>query len=330
MPNQQLQLSVVITVVSGKEAVRRCLAALTPQIDFAAAEVVVPYDEWSEEVSELVAEYQLVNFYFVENLNLALSGNASAREHRLYDRRRATGIQVARGRIVALTEDHAIPAPDWCRQILAAHEGPEAVIGGVIENGIDRPLNWAWYYCDFGRYGRPLPNLEAEYVSDVNVSYKRAALMEIYEVWRSSYHETTVHWALRDRGVKLKLDEKITVFQHRPEVSLKKSWSERIAWGRIFAETRSFRLSTLHRLGLAAGTPFLPILLLLRILRHMIRHKRTARLMNSVLPFAIFLLTGWSVGEFLGYLFRTPESLNDELAAIPNSTELNSENLVNQ
>ena len=330
MPNNQLKLTVVITVVSGKESLRRCLAAVTPQIDFAETEVVVPYDEWSKEVGELAPEFPSVNFHFVKNLNLTLSGDISTREHRLYDRRRAAGLQVSRGRIVAMTEDHVLPARDWCHQILAAHECPAAVIGGAIENGIDRPLNWAWYYCDFGRYGRPMTNREPEYVSDVNVSYKRAELMEIYEVWCHSYHETTVHWALRDRGVKLLLNEKIAVFQHRPTVSLKKAWFERFAWGRIFAETRSCRLNVSKRFGLAAGTIFLPILLLLRIIRHMLRQKRTARQLTSVLPFAIFLLAGWAVGEFWGYLSHPPQSLTEENDPILNSTELNSENLVNQ
>ncbi len=330
MPNNQLQLTVVVTVVSGKEAVRCCLAALTPQIDFAEVEVVVPYDEWSKKVGELAPEFPCVNFHYIENSDPAFSGSAYVREHRLYDRRRAAGLRVSRGRIVAMTEDHALPAQNWCRQILASHESPSAVIGGAIENGIDRPLNWAWYYSDFGRYGRPLTNHDAEFVSDVNVSYKRAVLMEIYEVWRNCYHETTVHWALRDRGVKLVLDEKITVFQHRPKMSLKEAWFERIAWGRIFAETRSCRLSISQRFALAAGTIFLPIILLQRIIRHMLRQKRTVRQVTSALPFAIFLLTGWSVGEFMGYLFRAAQSPADEPKPILNSTEFNSEDLVKQ
>ncbi len=33
-----------------------------------------------------------------------------------------------------------------------------AAIGGAIENGINRPLNWAVYYCDFGLpRARPAP-----------------------------------------------------------------------------------------------------------------------------------------------------------------------------
>ena len=330
MSKNQRQLTIVITVVSGKEAVRRCLAALLPQIDFAGTEVIVPYDEWSREVGELAPEFPSVNFPFVENSGLTLSGSSRAREHRLYDRRRAAGLQISRGRIVAMTEDHALPASDWCRQIQAAHENPAAVIGGAIENGIDNPLNWAWYYCDFGRYGQPLKDYKAEYVSDVNVSYKRSALLEISDVWRNAYQETTVHWALSERGVKLLLNEKIVVFQHRPKISLKDAWFERVAWGRIFAETRTARLNAAQRLGLAAGTCFLPIILLQRIIRHMFRQKRTARQMTSALPFAIFLLTGWSVGEFLGYLFPAPQSSAKEPTGILNSAELNSEHFVNQ
>jgi hypothetical protein len=100
-------------------------------------------------------------------------------------RRSAVGLQLARGQIIAMTEDHAVPAADWIREIRAAHERPYAVIGGAIENAVDRPLNWALYYCDFGRNGRPMPAGEAESVSDVNVSYKREALNSIRDVRRS-------------------------------------------------------------------------------------------------------------------------------------------------
>jgi hypothetical protein len=210
-----------------------------------------------------------------------------------------------------MTEDHAVPAADWVRQILAAHEQPFAVIGGAIENAVDRPLNRALYYCDFGRYGRPLERGEAAYVSDVNVSYKREALMAVQDVWRDSYHETTTHWTLRARGEVLYLDPRLVVYQQRPPISWVDALRERIEWGRIFAETRAARLSTRRRLLYAAGAPLLPAVLSARVWGHMRRQRLGAwRLFSTLLP-AIVLLTGWVLGELAGYVSGPPRGAHD-------------------
>ncbi len=307
-----LSLTVLITIVSGREAMHRCLSVLTPQIDFSVAEIIVPFDKWSVEIGTLAEDFPEVRFHFIKDLGLADSDNISAHQHRLYDRRRAIGLQLSRGRIVAMTEDHAIPAEDWCRRILEAHEQPYAVIGGAIENSIDRPLNWAWYYCDFGRYGRPLKNGEADYISDINVAYKRDALESVRGIWCEAYHETTVHWALRKRGTKLFLDEKMVVLQNRPPLSLQKVLCERFDWGRIFAETRANEMNIGKRLSFAAGTIFLPFLLIFRVLGNMRRQSRTLKQIMSVLPITFLLLIVWSSGELIGYLTAEPHlQMND-------------------
>jgi hypothetical protein len=315
MPNTEteIKLSVLLTVVSGVEAVRRCLTVLTTQIDFFDSEIIVPFDEWSAAVGDLATEFPEVSFHFVEDLGLAKCAGISAHEHRLYDRRRAVGLRLSRGKIVAMTEDHAIPAADWCQSILKAHEQSYKVIGGAIENAVDRPLNWAWYYCDFGRYGRPLKNVEAEYVSDINVAYKRDALESVRDVWREAYHETTVHRALQNRGTKLYLDERMVVFQNRPPLLIKNIWRERLDWGRIFAETRAREMSFTRRLIYAAGAIFLPPLLFVRVLKNMRRQKRSARQMWNATPYLLFLLIGWSAGESTGYLFGEPTMKTDDL-----------------
>jgi hypothetical protein len=300
-------VSIIITVVSGKDSVRRCLEGLLPQVDLNEAEIIVPYDVWSAGVGELVDEYPGVHFHFISDPVDALSDKLASREHRLYDRRRAAGLALSRGRIVAMTEDHAVPAVDWFSQILAVHEQPYAVIGGLIDNSIDRPLNWALYYCDFGRYGSPLPGGESKYVSDVNVTYKREALESVRELWRDAYHETTVHWALQSRGETLFLDPRLVVYQSRPAIGFLQAYRERIEWGRVFAETRVASCSVRSRILYAAGTLALPAILLLRVLRHMIRQRRTIDRIAKAAPIAAWLLTGWALGELAGYMTGGPQ-----------------------
>lgn len=310
---QSLKLSIILTVVSGKVAMRNCLQSVYPQVDFNDSEIIVPYDKWSKNVEELVSEFPQINFHFIEDLGLAENTDVASHEHRLYDRRRAIGLRLAKGKIIAMTEDHATPAPDWVEQILKAHEKPYQIIGGAIENGVDEPLNWAWYYCDFGRYGRPFPAGEINYVSDVNVSYKKEALDSVKEIWYEAYRETILHWTLQEQGAKLILDENIAVYQERPKISLLNAFRERVQWGRVFAETRVAVSSIFRRFIYAVGSIILPPLLLFRVVRNMNRHQRSFKQIIQTLPFAFLLLVGWSLGELLGYVSGVPDVMANEL-----------------
>jgi len=50
-------------------------------------------------------------------------------------------------------------------------------------------------------------------------------------------------------------------------------------------------------------------MLLIRVLRHMRRQRRTIRQMATTLPLALYLLTGWTLGEFIGYVaVRHPDT----------------------
>lgn len=305
-PKPELKLSVVLTVVSGREAVRQNLAALTPQIDFDEAEVIVPFDRFSADVESLKPEFPDANFVFIDDGD-EKEDLSKAEEHRRFDKRRAVGLQLSRGKIVAMTEDHARPAADWVSQILKVHEQPYDVIGGAVENDIETALNRAVYYCDFGRYCRPFDSAEAEYVSDVNVAYKREALMSVQDEWRDAYQETTVHWALRSSGRKLYLDDRPIVYQMRKGLKFTEAFRERIGWGRIFAETRVREIATSRRVIYAFGTLLLPFLMLWRVFEHMRRQQRTIGTMLSTLPVAFVLLIGWSWGEFIGYVRGLPK-----------------------
>src|SRR5262249_48147304 len=71
---------------------------------------------------------------------------------------RAAGIASATARIVAMTREGCAPAPGWFAALRRAHQdGPDAV-GGVVEPGSpDRLIDWAVFFCEYGRYMAPLP-----------------------------------------------------------------------------------------------------------------------------------------------------------------------------
>jgi hypothetical protein len=207
---------------------------------------------------------------------------------------------------VAILEDRGAPAPDWARMMAAEHARlPHAAIGGAIENGLDRPLAWAVYFCDFGRYQRPFEPGTRAYVSDVNVGYKRRALDLTADRWRVRYHETTVHWALQRAGESLYLSPSIVVEQQRLGLRLADLVRERFVWGRLFAYTRAREQPATNRVVHAALAPVLPMILFARIVGTQARRATLARFV-AVSPVVCVLLTAWSVGEMVGYVTGRP------------------------
>ena len=145
-------LSVVLAIVSdttGRADARHaaaCLEAFSAQLDDSAVELIFPHLEDVNGIKELKERFPHVSFLPVPDLKAAPGGG---REH--HDVLRACGLLAARGDLVALMEDHARPDDKFCASIIAAHRENYAAIGGAIENGVDRPLNWAVYFCDFGK-----------------------------------------------------------------------------------------------------------------------------------------------------------------------------------
>ncbi len=226
---------------------------------------------------------------------------SSSREH--HDILRAIGLRLATAPIIALIEDHGTPAAGWCQALLAAHRKSDAaVIGGAVENGMDRFLNWAVYYCDFGRYQNPVPDHEVEFASDSNVSYKRESLMNVKAQWYDAFHETSVNWELRRRGGKLRLDPGMVVYQTRRALHFGPALKERFVWGRSFAGTRAAEVSGFRRLIFATLSFALPLLLTTRIILQGINKRGHLGKLLSVLPLILFLQIFWAAGEFVGYV----------------------------
>jgi hypothetical protein len=305
-PPPQPRISVIVTLVEGVEALRLMLRALADQEDAPPLEVIVPYDASERRVAELEADHPDVTFVAMGPVETAQPIDGPGGQHELFDRRRAAGLALARGELIAILEDRGVPRRDWARQASALHdELPHAVIGGAVENGRDRPLNWAVYFCDFGRYQLPFEEGARPYVTDVNVCYKRAALDGTRDLWEDRYHETTVHWELLRRGETLYLGNRMVVDQMREGLRLGKVLRERYAWGRLFAYTRAREVGA-KRFVLAVGSLILPALLLLRHARLQMRKKVAWGKFARTSPLVLLLLCAWSLGETVGYLTARP------------------------
>lgn len=300
-----MRLTVLVTVVDGGAALRRCLAALASQRDPPEMEVLVPADDSAAGVPAIVAEFPGARLLALGPLATERPAASFAGQHELFDRRRAAGLAAARGELVAMVEDRGVPRPDWARTCSDLHARlPHLVIGGAVENARDRVLNWAVYFCDFGRHHLPLDEGPARWVSDIDVCYKRAALERTRELWRERYHETTVHWALARDGVTLWLHPALVVEQHRDGLRLGSLLAERVAWARLYAYTRVKEAGLGARLALALLSPLLPLVLLARHTRVQARKPATFGRFVRATPVIFVLLVAWSFGEMLGYVTR--------------------------
>jgi len=300
------ELSVVVALISAKpDDLRRCLAALHDQRTPVDREILVPYDEAAAAVVGLADEFPEVTFLPAERSRTIVQRGGLVREH--HDSLRTVGIRHAKGRAIALTEDHAHVSPDWCAAMLAALDRyPRAgAVGGAVDCDSDSAVNWAVYFGDFGRYQSPVPEGPAEFVSDANVAYRAEALREVGDGWREDYHETIVHWALARAGWELVMTPEVLVWQRRGKLGFGASLLERFVWGKSFAGGRCHDLSAAKRIVFALLSPVIPFLFCWRGWKIASSRGRGRRFL-AVLPVFFLLQCCWALGELAGYVTAEP------------------------
>jgi hypothetical protein len=287
------ELSVVIILLEGAKSLVRCLSALAQQQNAPLFEVIVPCDDRFRAAVGQVQGFPFARVIAVEGM-------------RTFAELRTLGVKQARGRIVALTEDHCVPGADWCRQIVQTHVQPYAAIGGAVEKLTpDSPLNWSFYLADYVRYMHPASAGPSLALTDCNVSYKRAVLAEIANVWAVEFHEPLVHHALHERGKILWFAPTIVVQQQR-SLQLGAALRDRYEFGRLFGSERSAQAPLGQRLRYLLSSPLLPLLLVGRVAREIWRKRVYGLPFVRALPLLTLMCTVWAWGEFVGYLTGQP------------------------
>jgi len=287
------ELSVVVVVLGGGRHLVRCLEALGRQTAAPAMEVIVPHDGRLQEVSSLRQSFPDVKFPYVPGRHT-------------YAELRAAGLRASRGRVVAITEDQCVPPERWCANVLEAHASGHGAIGGPVEKyQPDTALNWAIYLREFGTYMPPLEEGPRECLTDCNVSYKRATLEAIADVWSDAFHEPQVHAALRGRGETLWLSPKLLTVQQR-SLQLGPAVVERYEFGRLYGALRAAVVSAGKRIALIVGAPLLPALFLMRVWVGVLGKRRHIGACLAASPYLVLLAAAWSWGEFVGYLTGRP------------------------
>jgi hypothetical protein len=224
-------------------------------------------------------------------------------------RLRYQGVVRARGRLVAILEDHARVEPGWAGALIEAHREPWAAVGGPVENGKGGLVNWAVYFCEYAPYMAPIADGETDDLPGNNIAYKRPHLLRHARVLDEGKWESWVNDRLRADGVAIAATNTMVV-HHIKEFRLANFLIQRFHFARSYAGMRRPDQSPAKRLLYGIGSAALPFLLSARVARTVVGKKRHLGRFVLVSPLVGLFLTVGALGEMVGYLFGPGRSLD--------------------
>jgi hypothetical protein len=196
----------------------------------------------------------------------------------------------------------SVPDAQWIAATLTAHESSDMVVGGAVDPIPERGLvDWAAYFCEYGRFMRPL---KAGVVSELpgnNMAFKRMALERGRRFVEPAFWKTYWCRALQREGVQLCAIPSMVTYDAK-SYRLLPFLVRRYHHGRCFAGMRNREISGMMRLLYFLGTPLLPVVSLQRIARPILQKRRYLRQFLFSLPASILAVISWSMGEWCGYL----------------------------
>ncbi len=290
------KISVVIPSVSGLPVIAECLDALARQRGGVEAEVIV-VDRCRNGTATMIAE----RFPWVDLL--------TRDEQQGIPQLRAAGIERATGEIVVITEDHCIAPDNWFEEILKAHDSGYMVVGGAVENGsVRRITDWASFFCEYSQVMPPVPSGEVKNIPGNNASYSREVLLGVAEDVKQNCWEYYLHEDLRSRGFRF-LSSPGIIVTHKKEFGILFFLAQKFHYSRSFAAMRITQLTGSGRLLYICATPVLPLLLLWRVCREVMRRKKHYKELILSLPLLSLFGVSYACGELAGYLFGQGRSL---------------------
>lgn len=214
--------------------------------------------------------------------------------------------------LVAVTEDHCVPADGWLGQIHHAFDGqPESTsaIGGVVENGVhDTAFDWATYLCEYSYFSAPVVEGATEILPGMNVVYRRSALESVpKDALLSGFWETTVHPLLVKQG-KVLISRNAIKMYHCKKFSAGLFFRQRYVYSQYYAGLRFPAKQIAKRVFAAVVSLALPPVLFWRMTNAALRKGLGAQFLRAS-PALAALVVVWSIGEIRGYIFGPGKAL---------------------
>jgi hypothetical protein len=217
---------------------------------------------------------------------------------------RVEAVKRAKAPIVAFSEDHCFPDPDWAAALIAAHREPWAAVGPAMFNANPATMtSWTNLYMGFAQWVDPASAGPVDALPGHNCSYKRQILLDYGpELHRMLESEGFMHRDLRSRGELLYLEPAAKAYHQ----NISRPWSSaslRYLEGREYAglRMRSEQWSLLRRAVYLGGGPLIPVAQCRRLWREASRSTRERGLVPRILPSLALGILAWTLGEMVGY-----------------------------
>ena len=297
-----MEISVVIGRVSTEDSER----ILETIVGFRAGAQGITYEIVIVDRMNDALSQQLAND-FPEVRHIACAAELSLPEMR------TVAFEASTGAIVAVTEDHCVPAPGWLRLALDTFTagGKRLVaIGGTVVNGVkDRGFDWATFLCEYSYFSPPVIEGATRVLPGMNVAYRREVLAAVpRETLTSGFWETTLHEKLlTNDGTLLSINS--LIMYHCKRFSFSLFARQRFIYSKYYAGLRSEHSGVGKRLTMAAASLALPPVLLWRMFTAS-RQKKLLREFLGALPSLSVLVIIWSAGESVGALAGPGNSLS--------------------
>lgn len=218
---------------------------------------------------------------------------------------KALGVRSAEAPLVQFVEDHSFPAPDCAEMLVQAHgEGDFAAAGPVVLNANPKTArSWGCYLIFYGGWMTAHGRGEAEHLPGNHSCYRKEVLLSYGpQLDRVLNAESVLHWELRSRGHRLKLEPRARVY-HLQTSNLAAACEEYLLASRLFAADRTRTWGSGRKFVYALGSPLLPGIRLPRIWKQARRAGLGRGLLLKAMPSMACILSAGAAGELLGYGF---------------------------
>jgi hypothetical protein len=221
----------------------------------------------------------------------------------------SAGVRLARGKAIALTSAHCVPAPGWVQAMLAARARGCGGTGGAIECApgasiVDRAI----YFTRYSAHMPPFASGEANDLAADNACYDAAALRLFPAFLDGPFWEPFLHAQMRARGIPLCRDPAAQVtYAHSYPVG--RFLAQRFVHGWHFGAMRAHGESAARSWLRVAAFPLLPPLLFSRVVRRVWAHPRRRAPFLAAAPLVLAFLSAFAAGECCAALLAATRAL---------------------
>ena len=223
------------------------------------------------------------------------------------------GVRRARASLIALTEDHSYPAPDWAERVLAVAGDRWSAIGASVRNA-NPGTTWSRVNHDlaYGRWNTNVPSGEIDDVPGFNSVFTRSSLLALGADLEPLLDRiTALHQAVRERGGRFAFNPGATVTHWNPSTRLPsiRTW---FSIGRCFGDHRAKHehWSLSRRAAYALAVPLVVAMRLRSHWRAMRLAGRTERETAGYYAVLALLISAIGFGESFGYVAGEGDALD--------------------